>query len=148
VAIAASSFAFAPSPMIAAIVTGVGGLVLAALFYLLAKFLAKKQVHRLGCAFGVYQTEATRALRLYEAYGRKTFERAKADLHRRHANDRKRTDDHFLPLLAQIKTTKETEYEQVESEHDDKTAQIATDGKTAKRAAGAKHDAALAEINS
>jgi hypothetical protein len=144
-ALAASSFAFTSS-INAALITGVGGFALAGGFYLLARLFAKRQIRRLGSAFGVYHAESSRAVRLLGEYAHKAFERAKADLVRRHANDKKRTDDHFQPLLAQILKTKETEFETIESQHDDKTNQIGADRQTETRATDAAHEVKLKEI--
>src|SRR5206468_2221349 len=138
-------FAFT-TPLNAGIITGVGGFALAGGFYLLARLFARRQIRRLGSAFGVYHAESARAVRLLNEYAHKAFERAKADLIRRHANDRKQTDDHFLPLLAQILKAKEAEFETIESEHDDKTNQITADRQTETRAADAAHDRKLKEI--
>ncbi|CAN5632581.1 hypothetical protein BH11PLA2_BH11PLA2_13410 [soil metagenome] len=145
-AVAASSFAFLPLST-AGIVTGVGLIVLGILFRVLAKVLARKQIRRLGSAFGVYQAEAGRAIKSLHDFAHKVHERSKQDLVRRNASDRKRADEHFLPMIEQIKTTRESEYENIEAEHDDKSNQIANDRTTETRSADAKHDANLKAIN-
>lgn len=144
-AVSASSFAFLP-PQQAGIVTGVGAIVFGAVFYLLARLFAKNQIRRLGSAFGVFQAEAGRAVRLLSEYAQRTYERASGDLKRRHENDTQRADAHFQPLVDKILKTKEAEFEAIESEHDDKTQQIETDRQTETRAVDAAHDQALAEI--
>lgn len=147
-ALAIAASAFAAMPMTTAIIiTGVGGISLTAVFYMLARLFAKKQIRRLGCAFGVYQTESSRAIRLFTQYANKIFERSKSDLQRRYHNDKKRTDEHFQPMLAQILKTRETEYETIESEHDDKTSQITADRQTETRAVDARHDEELKAIH-
>jgi ABC-type multidrug transport system fused ATPase/permease subunit len=145
-ALCASTFAFL-DPKTAGIATAAGLVVLGALFRVLAKVFARKQMRRLGSAFGVFHAEALRAVRQLKETAQTTAERSRQALKVQLANDKKRNDDYFMPMLVQIAKTKDNEYEAVETEHDDKSNQIQSDRTTETRATDAKHDATLKAIN-
>jgi hypothetical protein len=130
----------------AAIAAFVGALVGGGLLWLVVYQLARRQVRDRATALGVFQAETERAVAGLEAFARTACDRQKAELKRRHANDRKRTDDHFLPQIEATARQRELDVNKAEVEHADRTDQIAADKRLKERAADTGHRAKMKEL--
>jgi DNA segregation ATPase FtsK/SpoIIIE-like protein len=116
--LACAGIGFAASTVTTAAIAGLAGFVLGgAVLWFLVKLLARRQVRDRGRALGVYQAEAERAARTLAAHARTTCDERKADLRRRHANDRQRADDKYRPLMEDIASNRKARLAEIGHDH-------------------------------
>ncbi len=120
-----------------ALVGGIG-------LYQLLLFLARRQVRTRAVQFGVFQAEAGRAAKTLQDYAKATLARQIADLKQRQATDRKRADEHFLPMLDKLAAERTNNRDRIESEYTDRLDRIGQDRFIEEKSLEEKYAAELA----
>ncbi|HEY1186461.1 MAG TPA: FtsK/SpoIIIE domain-containing protein, partial [Gemmata sp.] len=113
--VGASSFAFVPDVVTAALVTGTVGLVLGTGAWVLLRWLGRKVTRREGKVIGEQLAEANRACQLLRDFASAQYTTEIKRLNEKHDRDRQRTVDHYTPLLAGQKRQYEEEVLRLES---------------------------------
>ena len=134
--------------MLVAALAGVGGAVVGGVvLWFVVRALARRQVRDRASFLGVFLAETARAADRLDAHADDTARRQKANLRRRHANDRDRTHDHYRPLLGRLERERDAEINRAEMELSDRTEQLATERAIETRAEDERTAAATAAVD-
>jgi S-DNA-T family DNA segregation ATPase FtsK/SpoIIIE len=95
--------------------------------YQLLLVLARRQVRTRAVQLGVFLAEAGRAATALQDYAKATLARQLTDLKQRQATDRKRADEHFLPLLDRLAAERKNTIDRIEAEYTDRLDRIGQD---------------------
>jgi len=129
------------------VIGGVAGAILGGLLLrYIVLTLARHQVRDRANALGVYQAEAFRAATTLDDYAQAMLARQRSELKRRHANDKKRTDDHFLPLILSIERQRDGDHDRIETEYVDRLQLIANDRDLETRAAEDRYQTTAGQL--
>ncbi len=138
---------FARLDLVWALVVGsggglVGGLLLRQLLY----WLAKKQVKDRATALGVYLAEAARATERLRQHAQKELVSAVTALRKKHADDKKKSDDTFRPRIAGVVKQCVTVVAKLDLEAKEERRTLQAERAERQQAQGEKFDRRAAEI--
>ncbi|WP_161967397.1 FtsK/SpoIIIE domain-containing protein [Fimbriiglobus ruber] len=88
--------------------------------------LAKRQVRDRGMALGVYLAEADRATQLLDAHANKTYAEQKRLVAEQHATNKKKTDDHYQPKIADLEKRLTATLIKIDADHAAKIQELGT----------------------
>lgn len=119
----------------------VGGLFLR----ILVGVLAKRQVKDRGSALGVHLAEATRAAAILDVHAETTHEVERKRLAEKHAEDRRKTDEKYLPRITDLEQQLAAALARIEGDHARFTEDVRTRRATETKTEQDRHTAAAAE---
>jgi hypothetical protein len=145
-ALGAVAFAFVPDPLDAGIIAGVTGVVLGFGTWVLLRVVGRRTTVRGGKVIAQHLAEAVRSVKLLNEYATAEFIAEMKRLREKHARDRQKTDDYYLPLLESQKKQYDAEIQRIESEHATASEEVSLKRDNATRAANDRHRATKEEI--